>query len=272
MSESVMCVVPVCVGKAVGYYCANVHKVFVGVPAKESEPTARPFYCLYSWDVISPTGFECLGGKEINRKWRVSIRVVTEDGCEGKTLGQWLKDHDLEGLIPNHFVSSPNRKSKKSSSSASGTGTKIDVLEIRKSPTKRKSSPMKSFAERQSPTKWRDGGMKERSHSQRPAYDVHADASFCMAQFKDFLPVVTSGTPIVSNAWKAMHDEDSPICWLSEKKPDMGLGYDDILQNEAESWRCDPYCIEPYDSSHTAEVETEDLVPFEQSLSKLLDL
>ena len=51
--------VPVVVGNLAGHYCIQKHKV---VSADGS--------------IYSPTGFECAGGKENNRKWRLSIRYV----------------------------------------------------------------------------------------------------------------------------------------------------------------------------------------------------
>jgi hypothetical protein len=52
--------VPVVVGNLTGHYCIQKHKVVAA-----------------TGNVYSPTGFECAGGKENNRKWRLSIRYVT---------------------------------------------------------------------------------------------------------------------------------------------------------------------------------------------------
>ena len=264
-SESVMCVVPVCVGNVVGYYCVNVHKVFVWV-APTKEPV-RPFYSLDSWDIMTPTRFECLGGKEGNRKWRISVRVVTEEGCEGKTLGQWLKDHDLEGLMPAHCASSPKKTFKKDLHSPNKRGnSKKNGLEVRKSPTKRKNSPMKKNSGMKSPAKAGEGGLG--SHSQSRVYDINADSSFWIANFKDFLPVVTSGTPIVSSDWQVPNQEEPcTLSWLHEDKEDKTPNFDNSIPSEDDLWQSDP-AMERFGR----EFEKEDLVPFEQSLSKLLDL
>ncbi len=260
-SEGVMCVVPVCVSDAVGYYCVNVHKVFVEV--RTSEPGLQPFYSLDSWDILSPTGFECLGGKERNRKWRISIRVVTEDGCEGKPLGQWLKDHDLEGLIPDYCVSSP----KKTLRNASNTVSKSNkgALEARKSPTKRKTSPVKKTTIK-SPNKGRGFDRGHGTQSQRHVYDVNA--SFSIASFKDFLPVVKSGTPVMGSAWDTMHEQEpSPLPWLSEANVDNMSEFEMKSLTEEDMWKYRP-SMEPFETG----IENEDLVPFDETLSKLLDL
>lgn len=49
--------IPVAVGHLTGYYSPHHHKV---VDAKGT--------------IYTPTGFECAGGKENNRKWRLSLR------------------------------------------------------------------------------------------------------------------------------------------------------------------------------------------------------
>ena len=49
--------VPVVVGELTGWYAISHHKV-IGSRG----------------EIYTPTGFECAGGKEINRKWRLSIR------------------------------------------------------------------------------------------------------------------------------------------------------------------------------------------------------
>ena len=66
-----------------GYYCCHTHKVY-GVNGK----------------TYTPTGFECAGGKENNRKWRLSLRVLLPDGTRGRTLGQWLVARGLDHLVP----------------------------------------------------------------------------------------------------------------------------------------------------------------------------
>lgn len=75
--------VPVVVGNLAGHYCIQKHKV-VAATGK----------------VYSPTGFECAGGKENNRKWRLSIRILLPSGERGRTLGMWLVSHKLDHLIP----------------------------------------------------------------------------------------------------------------------------------------------------------------------------
>jgi len=257
-SDSVMCVVPVCVGDAVGYYCVNVHKVFVRVCREK--PTAQSLFSLGSWDILSPTGFECLGGRGINRKWRISVRIVTEDGCEGKTLGQWLREHQLECLIPGHYVSSPKKKSRKDGNLYDkGNKSRREVLEVEKSPNKRKKSPVKNTSTK-SPSKRKVGDLANRSQSH--VYNVNA--SFSIVSFKDFLPVVTSGTPVMSSAWEMALDEPEPLhlSWPHEESeenmPGLKMNHppeDDIWPNTSP--------MEPLE---------EDLVPFDQSLSKLLDL
>lgn len=74
--------VPVCAGAETGYYGIQLHKVFS------------------AGHIFSPTGFECYGGKECNRKWKLSIRVLLPDGSKGRTIGQWLATHNLVGLVP----------------------------------------------------------------------------------------------------------------------------------------------------------------------------
>ena len=49
--------VPVTVGDKTGYYSVHIHKVVT-----------------LEGDSFTPTGFECFGGKENNRKWRLSLR------------------------------------------------------------------------------------------------------------------------------------------------------------------------------------------------------
>lgn len=89
--------IPIAVGDCAGYYAVHLHKV-VGNNGR-----------LYT-----PTGFECAGGKENNRKWRLSLRVLLPDGRKGRTLGQWLISHGLDHLVP-AAGSSPNKNSKSSS-------------------------------------------------------------------------------------------------------------------------------------------------------------
>jgi hypothetical protein len=89
--------IPIAVGDCAGYYAVHLHKV-VGNNGR-----------LYT-----PTGFECAGGKENNRKWRLSLRVLLPDGRKGRTLGQWLISHGLDHLVP-AVGSSPNKNSKSSS-------------------------------------------------------------------------------------------------------------------------------------------------------------
>lgn len=197
--DNVMCVVPVCVEDIVGYYCVNVHKVFLEVHNTGNKATSQLMHSIYSWDVLSPTGFECLGGKGGNRKWRFSIRIITEDQRAGRTLGQWLKDHDLEDLVPKSLASSPDKKTRKSDSCMRGSkSTKYNAPEVRKSPIKKKSSPVK----RKSPKK---AGLKGSPdlHSEKQLFDVHADTSFSFESFKPFLPVVTSGTPVINSKLEA---------------------------------------------------------------------
>jgi len=78
-----MMYVPVVVGHLRGWYGIQIHKVIV----------------TETGIVYSPTGFEVAGGKEINRKWKLSIRVLLPDGCKGKTAGQWLQSHNLDHLV-----------------------------------------------------------------------------------------------------------------------------------------------------------------------------
>ena len=75
--------VPVCCAAETGYYGIQLHKVFS------------------SGHIFSPTGFECYGGKECNRKWKLSLRVLLPDGSKGRTIGQWLAAHKECGeLVP----------------------------------------------------------------------------------------------------------------------------------------------------------------------------
>lgn len=49
--------IPVVVGDLTGHYSVHLHKVV----ARDGR-------------IYTPTGFECAGGKENNRKWRLSMR------------------------------------------------------------------------------------------------------------------------------------------------------------------------------------------------------
>jgi hypothetical protein len=90
--------VPVCCAAETGYYGIQLHKVFS------------------SGHIFSPTGFECYGGKECNRKWRLSLRVLLPDGSKGRTIGQWLAAHKECGeLVPK----SPQKPAKPSPSKSS---------------------------------------------------------------------------------------------------------------------------------------------------------
>ena len=95
--------VPVCVlhidtdDPICALYCLNIHRVFLREEHQEGVVD------------MSPTALEVLGGKEFNRKWRVSLRVLEtrtkedkeEEGEEGEGdvvvvavrmgLGKWLQ-------------------------------------------------------------------------------------------------------------------------------------------------------------------------------------
>jgi len=110
--------VPVCVlhidtdDPICALYCLNIHRVFLREEQQEGVVD------------MSPTALEVLGGKEFNRKWRVSLRVLetrtkeekdAKDGDdeegEGDVvavrmgLGKWLQIVGLEALLPSEAVS-----------------------------------------------------------------------------------------------------------------------------------------------------------------------
>lgn len=86
--------IPIAVGDCAGYYAVHLHKVVSS-----------------NGRLYTPTGFECAGGKENNRKWRLSLRVLLPDGRKGRTLGQWLISHGLDHLVP-AVGSSPHKIAK----------------------------------------------------------------------------------------------------------------------------------------------------------------
>lgn len=73
--------------------------------------------------VYSPSGFEIAGGKGLNRKWRLSIRVLLPDGSRGCTLDYWLSNFDgLEAVAS----SSINKSSTPSDEQKHNVSTKQD--------------------------------------------------------------------------------------------------------------------------------------------------
>jgi len=179
--------VPVAIEDISGYYCVQMHKVF----------------CRN--EVFSPTAFEIYCGKETTHKWRFSIRVIMNDGCKGKTLGQWLKDHGLEGFLPQRSstgdISRSPSPSKEPSPRKKGTSP-VKEIRLKRSPTKQKpksyidSQLMENLGKKSSAPSHLLVPTTTRSAALSPHMLKRNDQIVDLSNYRHQLPVVSSGTPV----------------------------------------------------------------------------
>eukprot|EP00890_Picochlorum_soloecismus_P004497 jgi/Picsp_1/5048/NSC_02411-R1_histone methyltransferase len=204
--------VPVCAGAETGYYGIQLHKVFS------------------SGHIFSPTGFECYGGKECNRKWRLSLRVLLPDGSKGRTVGQWLAAHKECGeLVPKSpqkpVTTGPSKSSSQKRPSFTGNSLKNQnqskaIRSPQKAGVMKKRSPQKSVGHARAPSRGdKTARSVERSQKclPRQACRVRALPHVQSITSTPSLPptdfstlnqlrngaIVTSGTPI----WSACYPE-----------------------------------------------------------------
>lgn len=181
-------------------------------------------------------GFETLGGKEGNRKWRLSLRILMPNGHKGKTLGKYLVDHNLDHLVPKRSSISDGEdcspdKTKNTvhdtTSALRGRNTMPHVVTrprrgrnaLSASPVKR-TSPMKKKAHEQTRrrrTKSVDSASLSSSKDRREQRQVQINVQASFPYASVGLPVVCSGTPVRVRH----HNADMPRP-LEQPSPPLG--------------------------------------------------
>ena len=206
--------VPVAVEDVSGYYCVQMHKVFSGDK------------------VFSPTAFEIFCGKETTHKWRFSIRVLMNNGSKGKTLGQWLNYHGLEGFLPKRSSTgdisrSPSPSKKKEPSPRKKETSPVKQIRLKRSCAKQKLSKCYSNGQLMDKTPASSHILvptSTRSTALSSYMLQRNDQIVDLSDYRHQLPVVSSGTPI-----KQKSPESEP---LSEIFQDLETGgFDQSMTN-----------------------------------------
>ena len=175
-------------------------------------------------------GFETLGGKEGNRKWRLSLRILMPNGHKGQTLGRYLMQHDLDHLVPRRssFSDGDDSSPEKDKNNALRGRDSVPYVATRPrpgrnalsaSPVKKKKSPMKKQLHGHGSrrrTKSVDSSSLSSSKYRKEQRQVQINVQARSPYHGVALPVVSSGTPVMGG-----HHADMPRP-LEQPSPPLG--------------------------------------------------